>query len=248
MVVAVRRRVQFLQDDAAGMPDVRIIVLKEQRIIMKVIEQAVINGARYLHPRRQRIVQMLATEAHRIEYVVEGEILPVEAFGRTGLLPGKPETLADDVIDAGDRWITPGLIDCHTHMVFGGSRAGEFEKRLQGVSYEEIARAGGGIDAVSSTIGGSSLNVSGLVGEDEKIARTKETVESGLGGRDPVVLIARELLYRTCETAMNLELNTEQSLDLYKTTLQAIQSIAESHSNDGTSSDAAQMLNLPSNE
>ena len=108
--------------------------------------------------------------------------------------------------------------------------------------------AGGGIDAVSSTIGGSSLNVSGLVGEDEKIARTKETVESGLGGRDPVVLIARELLYRTCETAMNLELNTEQSLDLYKTTLQAIQSIAESHSNDGTSSDAAQMLNLPSNE
>ncbi len=43
------------------------------------------------------------------------------------------------------RWITPGLIDCHTHLVYGGDRAHEFEQRLAGVSYEEIARAGGGI-------------------------------------------------------------------------------------------------------
>jgi imidazolonepropionase len=43
------------------------------------------------------------------------------------------------------KWITPALIDCHTHLVFGGDRAGEFEQRLQGASYEEIARAGGGI-------------------------------------------------------------------------------------------------------
>lgn len=42
-------------------------------------------------------------------------------------------------------WLTPGLIDCHTHLVYAGSRAGEFELRLQGASYEEIARAGGGI-------------------------------------------------------------------------------------------------------
>ena len=42
-------------------------------------------------------------------------------------------------------WLTPGLIDCHTHLVYAGSRAGEFEQRLQGASYEEIARAGGGI-------------------------------------------------------------------------------------------------------
>jgi imidazolonepropionase len=47
--------------------------------------------------------------------------------------------------DAGSRWITPGLIDCHTHLVYAGSRAGEFEQRLNGASYEEIARAGGGI-------------------------------------------------------------------------------------------------------
>ena len=74
----------------------------------------------------------------------------IDWIGPMAELPGKPETLADDVIDASGRWITPGLIDCHTHMVFGGSRAGEFEKRLQGVSYEEIARAGGGIVSTMS--------------------------------------------------------------------------------------------------
>ncbi len=47
--------------------------------------------------------------------------------------------------DAGGRWITPGLIDCHTHLVFGGDRAQEFELRLGGATYEEISRAGGGI-------------------------------------------------------------------------------------------------------
>lgn len=43
------------------------------------------------------------------------------------------------------RWITPALIDCHTHLVFGGDRAAEFEQRLRGASYEDIARSGGGI-------------------------------------------------------------------------------------------------------
>src|ERR1700734_2787090 len=42
-------------------------------------------------------------------------------------------------------WMTPALIDCHTHLVYGGDRVEEFEKRLCGVSYEEIARAGGGV-------------------------------------------------------------------------------------------------------
>jgi imidazolonepropionase len=54
---------------------------------------------------------------------------------------------AGEVVDCAGRWITPGLIDCHTHLVYGGDRAAEFETRLNGASYEEIARAGGGIMA-----------------------------------------------------------------------------------------------------
>jgi imidazolonepropionase len=50
-------------------------------------------------------------------------------------------------IDAQGCWVTPGFVDCHTHLVYAGNRAGEFEQRLQGASYEDIARAGGGIRA-----------------------------------------------------------------------------------------------------
>ena len=50
-----------------------------------------------------------------------------------------------EVIDGGGKWLTPGLVDCHTHIVYGGNRANEFEMRLEGKSYEEIANAGGGI-------------------------------------------------------------------------------------------------------
>ncbi|WP_292027430.1 imidazolonepropionase [Brevundimonas sp. UBA2416] len=57
--------------------------------------------------------------------------LPVHEAARTDRLDG--------------RWVTPGLVDCHTHLVFGGDRSGEFEQRLGGATYEEIARAGGGI-------------------------------------------------------------------------------------------------------
>jgi imidazolonepropionase len=64
--------------------------------------------------------------------------------GARDALPGATASLAREVIDA-DGWITPGLVDCHTHVVFAGNRAAEFEQRLQGATYEEIARSGGGI-------------------------------------------------------------------------------------------------------
>ncbi|HZV38944.1 MAG TPA: imidazolonepropionase, partial [Pseudoxanthomonas sp.] len=78
--------------------------------------------------------------------------------GTRGALPGEPASLAEEVIEARG-WITPGLIDCHTHLVFAGDRAGEFEQRLQGASYEEIARSGGGIV--------SSVRATRAAGKDE---------------------------------------------------------------------------------
>ncbi|VVT14460.1 Imidazolonepropionase [Sphingomonas sp. EC-HK361] len=53
--------------------------------------------------------------------------------------------MAGEIIDCAGRWITPGLIDCHTHLIHAGDRAGEWAMRLEGASYEAIARAGGGI-------------------------------------------------------------------------------------------------------
>ena len=68
---------------------------------------------------------------------------------------------APDVIDCAGRWITPGLVDCHTHIVHGGDRAHEFELRLAGATYEELARAGGGI--VSTTRATRAATEDGLV-------------------------------------------------------------------------------------
>ncbi len=62
-------------------------------------------------------------------------------------LPADRRRSARETRDAEGRWITPGLIDCHTHLVYAGSRFREFEMRLLGATYEEIARQGGGIRA-----------------------------------------------------------------------------------------------------
>lgn len=66
-------------------------------------------------------------------------------IGQMDALPAAPHTLAAAAESLDGALITPGLIDCHTHLVFGGDRAKEFDLRLNGASYEEIARAGGGI-------------------------------------------------------------------------------------------------------
>ncbi|BCQ66426.1 imidazolonepropionase [Pseudomonas protegens] len=66
----------------------------------------------------------------------------IEWIGRRSEAPAGDYAQVNDLAGA---WVTPGFIDCHTHTVFGGNRSGEFEQRLQGVSYAEIAAAGGGI-------------------------------------------------------------------------------------------------------
>jgi imidazolonepropionase len=93
---------------------------------------------------------------------------------------------AAERIDCAGRWITPGLVDCHTHLVFGGNRAHEFELRLQGASYEEIARAGGGIvSTVAATrasseaelVAGALPRADALIGEGV----TTLEIKSGYG-------------------------------------------------------------------
>jgi imidazolonepropionase len=62
----------------------------------------------------------------------------------------------DDVTDLEGRWVTPALVDCHTHIVFAGDRSGEFERRLSGESYESIAKSGGGIVSTVKAVRDSS--------------------------------------------------------------------------------------------
>jgi imidazolonepropionase len=91
----------------------------------------------------------IAVRDGRIAFVGRWQDLPLSLSGEA------------EIIDCEGRVITPGLIDCHTHIVFGGDRAMEFEMRLEGASYEEVARAGGGI--VSSVKATNALSVEGLV-------------------------------------------------------------------------------------
>ena len=89
-------------------------------------------------------------------------------------------------IDCEGRWITPGLVDCHTHLVYGGNRAHEFEQRLAGATYEEVARAGGGIvSTVRATraASGDQLVAQSLPRLDTLLAEGVTTIEikSGYG-------------------------------------------------------------------
>jgi len=100
----------------------------------------------------------------------------IEWIGPRGELP--PLEI-DRAVELNGAWVTPGLIDCHTHAVFGGNRSGEFEQRLQGVSYAEIAAQGGGI--------ASTVRATRAASEDELFASAHQRVQALM--RDGVTTI-----------------------------------------------------------
>lgn len=129
----------------------------------------------------------MAPDAPGLGIIEDGAVLIAEGrIAYAGPAAGLPESAGAEVTDLGGRWITPAPIDCHTHLVHGGNRAREFEMRLQGATYEEIARAGGGI--VSSVSATRARSVEELVEVslprlDALIAEGTSTVEikSGYG-------------------------------------------------------------------
>jgi imidazolonepropionase len=100
---------------------------------------------------------------------------------------------AAERIDCAERWITPGLIDCHTHLVYGGNRAEEFELRLAGASYEELARRGGGIV--------STVKATRLASEDQLVLSAQRRLDA---------LIAEGVTAVEVKSGYGLELATER--------------------------------------
>jgi imidazolonepropionase len=107
---------------------------------------------------------VIGIEGGRIAWVGKADAAPAEWRGAP-------------VEDCGNRLVTPALIDCHTHLVFGGNRAKEFEMRLKGATYEEIARAGGGI--VSTVAATRALSEGELV--EAALPRLDALIAEGVG-------------------------------------------------------------------
>ncbi|MCA1404091.1 imidazolonepropionase [Ensifer sp. IC3342] len=103
----------------------------------------------------------VAARGDRIVYVGAEEDLPRDL------------ARADQTTDCEGRWITPALIDCHTHIVHGGNRAREFQLRLEGATYEEIARAGGGI--------ASTVKATNALSADELVEAALPRLDTLLG-------------------------------------------------------------------
>ncbi len=115
----------------------------------------------------------VAANAQGLGIVERGAVLAKDGrivyAGSEADLPGDLSAGAE-VIDCGGRLITPGLVDCHTHLVHAGNRANEFEMRLAGATYEEVARAGGGIV--------SSVKALRAASEDELVRQTLPRLEA----------------------------------------------------------------------
>jgi imidazolonepropionase len=123
------------------------------------------HDAAWINANLATMVSGYATQADGVVAVTGGRI---DWVGPRREWRGK----AREEHDAGGAWITPGLVDCHTHLVYAGNRAHEFELRLKGASYEEIARAGGGIV--------STVNATRAASEEELFKTSLKRLQSWL--------------------------------------------------------------------
>ncbi len=122
-------------------------------------------------PRRQEQMSELSIIQDGSVWMENGEILAIGTTSELEVLYGKRAHEAD-VVDASGRLVTPGLVDPHTHVAYGGSREKEFEMRLEGSTYMEIMNAGGGIHATTRMTREAT--------EDELVAQTTRRLDSFL--------------------------------------------------------------------
>ncbi len=101
------------------------------------------SGKNYLRGKEMEEIGVLENHSILIEDDIIKDFIPNNSIN---------EINADQIIDIKDKTILPGLIDCHTHLVFAGSRAEEFKLKLDGISYEEIAKKGGGINRTVKSV------------------------------------------------------------------------------------------------
>jgi imidazolonepropionase len=136
---------------------------------------------------RNARLMTLAADKTGLGLIDDGNLLIRDGrIAYAGVAGEMPTANGIETIDCEGRWITPGLVDCHTHLVHAGNRAREFEMRLAGATYEEVARAGGGI--VSSVKALRAASEDDLVAQslprlDALIAEGATTIEvkSGYG-------------------------------------------------------------------
>ena len=133
----------------------------------------------------------IAVQADRIVWIGNDDAVP----------PGLAAS-AERNLDLKRAWVTPGLIDCHTHLVYGGSRADEFQMRLAGASYEQIARAGGGINSTvratrlaseESLFFQSSRRLKALLAEGVTVVEIKSGYGLNLEDERKILTVARRL-------------------------------------------------------
>ena len=122
------------------------------------------------------VMTMSDTQSEHSYGLIENGAIAIESGKVSWVGRSEDAPNADKVVDAEGKFISPALIDCHTHLVFAGSRAHEFEQRLTGVSYEEIAKQGGGIL--------STVNATRAASEQELLdlahSRVKQLMSEGV--------------------------------------------------------------------